>query len=87
MSAWAARIAPSPRELRSRLYDEAALKGSLFVLDDKPFGDGLHQLLIVSDLLPHPGYNGVHDIIVELGCAWATRSGMTLVSCAGSQRI
>jgi len=27
------------------------------------------------------------DSIVELGCACATRSGMTFVSCDGSQRI
>jgi hypothetical protein len=52
------------RELRSRLFDEAALRGTLFVLDDKPFGDGTHLLHIVSDTLG-PGYQGCQDIIVE----------------------
>jgi hypothetical protein len=54
-------------ELRARLYDEAALKGSLFVLDDKPFGDGTHLLHVVSDRLPRPGYNGSMDIVIEGG--------------------
>ena len=53
--------------LRRKLYDAAASgKQGIYILYDKVWGDGLHYLEIISDLLP-PGDNGVQDVILEDG--------------------
>jgi hypothetical protein len=53
-------------ELRRRLYEESGLRGALTILEDSPFGGGLHQLGGVSEKLP-PGYHGQMDVIVAGG--------------------
>lgn len=50
-------------ELRQRLYDRPAKHG-VYVLRDKPWGEGLRLLRLLSDKLG-PGDNGQKEIIVE----------------------
>jgi hypothetical protein len=51
--------------LRRKLYDAAASgKQGIYFLYDNLWGEGLHYLEIISDLLP-PGDNGVQDVILE----------------------
>ena len=53
-------------ELRARVYDRAVKERDIYVLYDKPFGDGTHLLEIVSDKLGY-GYQGQQDIVIENG--------------------
>ena len=57
-------------QLRSRLYEEGAAQPyrGMSVLDDVPWGDGLHFMTIITDQTPAgPAGRGHFDAYVESG--------------------